>query len=225
LVLKAREIDFYYEDINNIGDREKRENFIKEFKEKDKKRYFDLSQDVSMRVTVFREEETAYEFIWSFHHILMDGWCTGILNAEFLEIYYSYLENRPYRLPGVKPYRTYIQWLEQQDKEEASRYWERCLDSYEEPAGVPGKRLIKEENRERNERISIVLDREKTAGINRLAALEQVTLNTVTQALWGILLGKYNGREDVVFGAVVSGRPPGLEGVETMVGLFINTIH
>ncbi|UCH95917.1 MAG: amino acid adenylation domain-containing protein, partial [Candidatus Aminicenantes bacterium] len=227
VLLKDRLIDFYFQNISEIGEREEKENLIKEFKERDKRRSFDLSKDVLMRVSIFRADESEYEFIWSFHHILMDGWCLGILNNEFFEIYKSYLENRPYRLPGVKPYRTYIRWLEKQDKEEAARYWENYLVSFEECTGVPRTKILtKEESRTgyRNETVSMVFDMEKTAGLNKLAAGNHVTLNTVAQTLWGILLGKYNGKEDVVFGAVVSGRPSELEGVESMVGLFINTI-
>ncbi|HLP62490.1 MAG TPA: amino acid adenylation domain-containing protein, partial [Candidatus Deferrimicrobium sp.] len=226
LVLRGRPSDFYYEDISKIGTYEAKEAFIKQFKEKDKARSFDLSTGVLMRVAIFRVEEAEYEFTWSHHHILMDGWCVGILNTEFFEIYTGYLENRPYRLPGIKPYRTYIQWLEKQDKEKSARYWENYLDSFEEQVGVPKIGIMKKENERvyKNDRVEIDLDSDKTVLLARLAAENHVTVNTVTQVLWGILLGKYNGKEDVVFGAVVSGRPSGLEGVESMMGLFINTI-
>jgi hypothetical protein len=222
VVLKERVIDIYFEDIRNITGKE---NYIDEFKINDRGRPFDLSRDSLMRVAILRTADTEYEFIWSFHHILMDGWCLGIINTEFFEIYTSFLENRPYDLAGVKPYRTYIQWLEEQDKDTSARYWENYLDTFAGPTGVPGKKILKKKNEGyRDERVSVVLDNEKTALLNKLAAGNQATLNTVTQSIWGILLGKYNGKEDVLFGAVVSGRPYGLEGVESMVGLFINTI-
>jgi amino acid adenylation domain-containing protein/non-ribosomal peptide synthase protein (TIGR01720 family) len=224
VVLKERAVDFYYEDISQIGEREEKQVFIDEYKEKDKVRSFNLEKDVLMRLSIFRVDESGYEFTWSHHHILMDGWCLGILNSEFFEIYNAYLENRPNRLPGVKAYRTYIRWLEKQDKETAARYWANYLESFEEQTGVPKTRISKEGSRYKNETVSVVLDKEKTAGLNKLAGRNHVTLNTVTQAVWGILLGRYNGKEDMVFGAVVSGRPSGLEGVESMVGLFINTI-
>jgi amino acid adenylation domain-containing protein len=225
VLLKNRVADFYFEDISKLGDRQDKETFTREFKAKDKKRSFDLSADVLLRLSILRVEESGFEFIWSFHHILMDGWCIGILNSEFFEIYSSYLEDRPYRLPGVKSYRTYIQWLREQDIESSAQYWENYLADYEALAGIPKTSIFKkEETPYRNEKISVHLDIGKTTALNRLAAANQVTLNTVTQALWGILLGKYNDREDVVYGAVVSGRPSELEGVESIVGLFINTI-
>ncbi|MDQ1354395.1 MAG: hypothetical protein QG657_4704, partial [Acidobacteriota bacterium] len=227
LVLRDRNIDFYYQDISNLETREAKETFISEFKANDKNRSFDLSKDVLMRVAILQVENSEYEFTWSFHHILMDGWCLGILNSDFFEIYNANRENIPYRLPGINPYRTYIMWLEKKDNEESTRYWQNYLDSFEEQTGIPTvviETSTKEEKRYRNEMVSVVLDMEKTAGLNKLAVENNVTLNIVTQTLWGILLGKYNGREDVVFGTVVSGRPSELEGVESMVGLFINTI-
>ncbi|MCP5047687.1 MAG: hypothetical protein GY940_10980, partial [bacterium] len=130
-----------------------------------------------------------------------------------------------------------------QDKEQSAQYWENVLDTFEEQTGIsyakvkPGTRGgangVRAEARNRanrdageygNQSFSFLLDSHKTAALKRMAARNHVTLNVVNQAVWGILLGKYNGKEDVVFGAVVSGRPPGLEGVETMIGLFINTI-
>ncbi|HLP46107.1 MAG TPA: amino acid adenylation domain-containing protein, partial [Candidatus Kapabacteria bacterium] len=226
VVLKDKVVDFYYEDISKLAGREEQENFIKEFKRRDKDRSFDLSKGPLMRVSIFRRDVSEYEFSWSHHHILMDGWCIGILNTEFFEIYTSYLENRPYRLPGVKPYRMYIQWLEKQDRDESIHYWENYLACFEEHSGilVPRTRKLKEENYYQNETVSLGLDIEKTRQLNKLAAAHHVTVNTWVQALWGILLGKYNGKEDVVFGAVVSGRPSELPGVESMIGLFINTI-
>ncbi|MCU0288094.1 MAG: amino acid adenylation domain-containing protein, partial [Acidobacteria bacterium] len=225
LVLSNRTCDFYYQDLSYIKEEQEKMNFIRNFKKKDIARSFILSKDVLMRVSLSKMENAEYELTWSFHHILMDGWCSGILNTEFFEIYTSYLENRPYRLPEIKPYQIYIQWLEKQDKEESRLYWENYLAGYEEHSGVPVSRTKpKEENDYQNEIVSLSLDIEKTGRLNELAAVNHVTMNTLVQTLWGIMLGKYNGQEDIVFGAVVSGRPTELPGVESMIGLFINTI-
>ncbi|MCU0286117.1 MAG: amino acid adenylation domain-containing protein, partial [Acidobacteria bacterium] len=225
LVLKTRPCEFYYEDISTLETQAAKDDFIKHFKEKDKQHPFDLSTSVLMRTSILRIGEKEYEFIWSHPHILMDGWCNGILNTEFFEIYTGYLENRPYHLPAIKPYRTYICWLEKQDKEKSAQYWENYLESYEEQAGIPVIGVKKaNEPVYKNEQIMIDLGRDKTTLLAKLAAANHVTVNTVAQVLWALLLGKYNSKEDVVFGAVVSGRPSGLEGVESMIGLFINTI-
>jgi bacitracin synthase 3 len=103
VVLKDRQIDFLYEDIRKIQALKDREKYVNEFKENERKRSFDLSKDTLMRAAIFRVEDKTYEFTWSFHHILMDGWCIGILNSEFFEIYTGLLEKRGVRLPEAKP--------------------------------------------------------------------------------------------------------------------------
>ncbi|MCU0289445.1 MAG: condensation domain-containing protein [Acidobacteria bacterium] len=222
VVLKDRTVGFYYEDISITRDKKEKEALIESFKTKDKDRMFDLSKDALMRVSILRVDKSEYEFTWSFHHILMDGWCSGILITEFLEIYTGYLENRPYRLPSIKQFRSYIQWLDKQDKEASAAYWKNYLDDFEQQTPLLKKTTIKKGYR--SETVSFVINKEETTRLNELSAAHHVTLNTLIQATWGILLGKYNGKNDVVFGAVVSGRPFELEGVESIVGLFINAI-
>jgi len=229
VVLQKKNCDFHYKDISQLTTQVEKEQFIKESREKDRKQPFNLSKDVLMRVTVIEVNTEEFELIWSFHHIVMDGWCIGIINAEFFEIYNSLLSNRENRLPKLPPYKTYIQWLEKQDKETSKDYWKTYLQSYEETAVIP--RLIAKVEEPANspqeykdEHYQVLFDRETTSALNRITAKNHVTINVITQTLWGIILGKYNGSEDVVFGAVVSGRPFELKGVESMVGLFINTI-
>ncbi|MCP5054367.1 MAG: hypothetical protein GY940_44785 [bacterium] len=227
IVLRDRAVDFYYEDISRMSRSGEKEKFIKDFKENDKQRSFHLDKDTLMRLSAFRSGPREYDLTWSFHHVLMDGWCIGILNAEFFEIYNSFREDRPFRLPPVQPYANYIQWLEKQDKEASAGYWANYLDSYQELTGVPRFNADHPHtpgNHDKKEQVELLVDRETTHRLNECAGRNQVTLNTVFQAAWGIILGKYNRREDILFGAVVSGRPAVLEGVDSMVGLFINTV-
>ncbi len=226
VVLKERECGFFYQDIANLQGDDAKETFVRELKEKDRLQHFNLSRDVLMRVAVLKLREKEYEFTWSNHHILMDGWCIGILISDFFEIYNSYLDNRPWRLPEVKPYRNYILWLEKQDRKESKNYWKKYLEGYEETASIPTLKpanpLEEEEYRVNN--VPLILKTGESEKLNQLMAAYHVTLNTIVQTLWGILLGRYVGRQDVVFGSVVSGRPPEVAGVESMVGLFVNTI-
>jgi amino acid adenylation domain-containing protein/non-ribosomal peptide synthase protein (TIGR01720 family) len=226
VVLKEREIDFYFEDIRKIVEKDiqKMDAFIEQFRKKDRQRSFDLSKDVLMRVSILQAGDSDYEFIWSHHHILMDGWCTGILVLEFLEIYNSYLEDRNYRLPKATQFKTYIEWLEKQDKDEAKNNWKKYLEKYAEPAAIPFKLFNTGDVGYQLEHTSLILDGEKTYALKELAGRNQVTLNTLIQVVWGIILGKYNDRNDVVYGGVVSGRPSRFEGIESMIGIFINTI-
>ncbi len=225
VVLKSRPVGFFYRDIRALSLEAEKENYLGKFKAKDRRRYFDFMKDPLLRISMIRLEELEYEFTWTFHHILMDGWCLGILISEFFQIYESLLTQHSPPLPEVKPYKVYIRWLERQDKERAREYWKTYLDGYEGLAEPPWKNESGKANEGyRSEEFAIHIGREETTALNKLARENKVTVSTIFQVLWGILLGKYNRRRDVVFGAVVSGRPAEIEGVEGMVGLFINTV-
>ena len=227
VVLKEREAVFYYEDAEktaaeNGSDAETR---LREFKKEDRGNLFDLTKDGLMRVAILKVAEGDYEFIWSYHHIIMDGWCIGILTADFWEFYNSFRQNREPRLRAVTPYSTYIAWLQKQDKEKAKDYWQHSLEGYDEAPVIPNP----DASGLRGDRydpgtVICRMSREDTAALNKLAGRNNVTMNRLVQTIWGILLGRYNRRRDILFGAVVSGRPAQIPGVETMVGLFINTI-
>ena len=231
VVLKERKVDFTYRDLsdNRVDSREKKEIFIREFKQNDRKRSFNLLKGALMRVSVIQVDKSEYELTWSHHHILMDGWCVGILISEFFSIYNSLAAGGAYSLPPVTPYRTYIQWLEKRDKNEAGRYWKNYLHGYDGLASLPKMKALKPgERKYRKEATVFLLEKETSHRLQQLARENQVTLNTIIQSVWAILLGEYSNKSknkrDVIFGAVVSGRPPELEGIEMMVGLFINTI-
>ncbi|HLP57301.1 MAG TPA: condensation domain-containing protein, partial [Candidatus Deferrimicrobium sp.] len=226
IVLKERECGFQYYDISHFENAQAKETFIRDFKTKDRMQHFHLTKDVLMRVSIIKSGENQYEFTWSNHHILMDGWCIGILIADFFEIYNSFLENRPEQLPAVRPYRDYILWLEKQDKKKSKNYWQKYLEDYEQASSIPTLGPLNPLETEQYHVHSIVLELagEYSVKLDQLLAKYHVTLNTVIQAIWGILLARYAGRQDVVFGSVVSGRPPEIEGIESMVGLFVNSV-
>ena len=225
VILKDKEIDFHYEDIYHLNGTNEKEQWLEDYREKDRQRSFDLTQAPPMRVSLIQLDRDQFEIIWSHHHILMDGWCRGILLVEYLEIFASLREKRTRHLPFVPPYRDYIQWLEKQPREQGRQYWRQYLQDSVETASIPKLRTFKEESREyRAGAVSWRLEKEKEAGLIQLAARNQVTLSTVMHTLWGILLSKYNDKKDVVFGSVVSGRPSEVQGVEAMIGLFINTV-
>ncbi|UCH98456.1 MAG: amino acid adenylation domain-containing protein [Candidatus Aminicenantes bacterium] len=223
VVLNHREVDFYFKDLREPGI--EKEQFIKEFKENDRKRYFHLNEDVLLRTALFRVKEDEYQITWSYHHILMDGWGSAILIKEFFQVYDAYREKKPLRLPPVKPYRTYVQWLEQRDKNIPAEYWKKLLEGYNEPVSIPKTGVAGTDHKEyREQEVRLVLDREKTQALENIAVKNQVMVSTLIQTTWGILLARYNNKGDVVFGLVVSGRSHEIDGIESMVGLFINTV-
>ena len=181
---------------------------------------FDLTAPPLLRFTLARLGVDRWRLVVTGHHLLMDGWSMPVLGRELLALYRAGTQAQ---LPRVTPYREYLAWLGRQDTDTAAAAWARALAGLEEPTLLaPGADRTQLPVRPQN------LDTDLPAGL--AAALEQharaqaVTMNTVLQATWGLLAGALTGRDDVVFGTVVAGRPPELPGVETMLGLFINTV-
>ncbi|AFC30794.1 fusaricidin synthetase [Paenibacillus mucilaginosus 3016] len=201
------------------------EDELKALAREDRARGFRMDREDLMRLTIIRTGPASCRFLWSFHHIIMDGWCLSLITKEVFETYAELLgQGKSAPASAVTPFSEYIRWLSLQDEEAAAGYWQGVLAGYEagtglpgaaDPAAVPGY-----------EARTLVLDLESvlTQELGRLARESQVTLHSLIQAAWAVLLAKSCGTEDVVFGTVVSGRPAEIPGIERMVGLFINTI-
>ncbi|WP_041517884.1 plipastatin non-ribosomal peptide synthetase PpsC [Bacillus subtilis] len=221
VVLKQRHCHVHVEDISHLNEKDK-EHCTEAFKEQDKSRGFDLQTDVLMRISILKWAPDHYVCIWSHHHILMDGWCLGIVIKDFLHIYQALGKGQFPDLPPVQPYGTYIKWLMQQDREEAAEYWKKRLQHFEKASPLPKRTDQMSDGT--LQQITFTIPEKETSELQKIAAACGATLNTVFQALWGIMLQKFNRRDDAVFGSVISGRPSELKDVENMVGLFINTI-
>ncbi|MEM7061633.1 MAG: amino acid adenylation domain-containing protein [Cyanobacteria bacterium P01_B01_bin.77] len=178
---------------------------------------FQLDQAPLMRCALFTLGERQHRFVWSYHHLLMDGWCNGVLIKEVLAIY----QGQGSSLPTPRPYRTYIEWLQQQDQTQA--YWQRILRGVSAPTPLGIARQHSSSQAAHGEQqawLSAML----STDLQTFAQQARLTLNTLFQGAWAILLSRYSGLTDVVFGITVAGRPPQMSGVESMVGLFINTV-
>ncbi|MES1250325.1 MAG: condensation domain-containing protein, partial [Chitinophaga rupis] len=193
------------------------------YKEADRARGFDLHKGSQMRLTVLELGNDTYEFIWSSHHILMDGWCASILIRDYFHLYHSLLQGKAPVLNKVYPYSDYIKWLDTIDKKKTLQYWRDYLSDYDTIAALPktGEHGQREYQRQSK---SFRLEGSLRQAMRRVCGELGITESTFVQTVWGILLGRYNNTDDVVFGSVVSGRPADLEGIEEMIGLFINTI-
>lgn len=227
VVLKNREVDIYFEDIRQKGDENEKEQFIDTYRQNNRQAGFDFVKDVLIRLAVIRVADEEYEFIWSMPHIIIDGWSRATLIAEFFDIYYSLVRERPNHLLPVSPYRDYIERLEKLDKTKLKHYWKEYLRGYTRRVGIPRTGNPAEENYQggyRYAEVVCLISLENSRRLKAFANSRQITLNTIIQTLWAIILGRYNETRDVVMGIVVSGRPADIEGVESMVGLFINTV-
>ena len=209
---------FHYLDISG-----KAEFSVEAYKNAEREKGFDLETGSQMRLSVLYLGDNNYEFIWSHHHILMDGWCVGILIREFFQLYDGILGNNIPELPTPYPYATYVKWLMDVDKDHSFSYWRNYLEGYEVLSSLPRINTSKKQPY-KSEKRSFSLDVSVSTAMTNVCTNLGITENTFIQTAWGILLGRYNNTNDVVFGSVVSGRPAEVEGVEEMIGLFINTI-
>ncbi|MCP4155657.1 MAG: amino acid adenylation domain-containing protein, partial [bacterium] len=222
VVLKEREADYIYEDIAELKAEEQNRK-LEKLEQEDIAAGFDLSRDHLLRVRLFKVGPGEYRLMWSFHHILMDGWSSSVLFKEMMTIYKTLKDGQTLEMAPVVPYRNYIRWLEGQDKEEGIKYWKHYLEGYNEKDSITG-RIIQQDMPYKQERCSFQVEKKEIEGLQAIATANRSTLNTVFQAIWGILLHRYGNTGDVILGVVVSGRPSEIDGIERMVGLFINTI-
>ncbi|MBF2936489.1 non-ribosomal peptide synthetase, partial [Pseudomonas aeruginosa] len=180
---------------------------------------FDLSEAPLLRLVLVRTDEERYHLIYTNHHILMDGWSNSQLLGEVLQ---RYRGETPSRSDGR--YRDYIAWLQRQDAGRTEAFWKQRLQRLGEPTllvpafahGVRGAEGHADRYRQ--------LDVTTSQRLAEFAREQKVTLNTLVQAAWLILLQRYTGQDTVAFGATVSGRPAELRGIEEQIGLFINTL-
>ena len=182
----------------------------------DQARGFDLSCPPLMRFTLVRLGDNRHQMIWTYHHLLLDGWSASRLLGEMLRLYAHQT------LPALTGrYADYIHWLAQQDVTLAEGFWRARLETLQAPTmlanaantGGSGHGVLYS-----------YLDSEATRRLYTFATQQRVTLNTLVQAAWLLLLQRHTGQRSVAFGATVAGRPTQLPGAQDMLGLFINTL-
>ncbi|MFJ9054985.1 amino acid adenylation domain-containing protein [Streptomyces sp. NPDC102409] len=189
----------------------------------DRTRRFDLTAPPLMRFTLVRTAPLRHRLVMTSHHILLDGWSMPLLVRELFELYAHHGDDST--LPRVAPYRTYLAWLAQQDRDAALDAWRTALAGIEAPTRLTGHGGPHvPDSGELPGTLVLTLDAATTHRLRETARAHRLTLNTLVQGAWGLLLSHLTGRADVVFGTTVSGRPPEIPGVESMVGLFINTV-
>ncbi|WP_084654601.1 non-ribosomal peptide synthetase [Nocardia altamirensis] len=187
----------------------------------EQRRGFDPAVAPLMRFTVYRTESGRSYLSMTEHHILLDGWSTPLLFKEMMILYATHGDSSV--LPRVRPYRDYLAWLSRQDHQASARVWGSTLAGVR-PALLAPALVGPEVPVDEVGNCTFALSPADTAGLTAFAAGAGITVNTVVQAAWGVLVAACLGREDAVFGAVVSGRPPQLDGVGEMIGMFVNTI-
>ncbi|WP_312877595.1 non-ribosomal peptide synthetase [Lentzea indica] len=193
--------------------------------DRDRAAGIDLGTAPLMRLTVITLPDDEILLVWTFHHVLLDGWSAAQVFGEVCEQYTALTRGGAARQVARPLFREYLRWLGEQDQQAAEAYWREVLSGFDEPTSLPFDRQPVEAHRTRSTaRVRVTLSPEKSARLREVAARNGLTVNTAVQGAWGLLLSRYSGERDVVFGLTVSGRPADLPGVESMVGMFINTV-
>ncbi|RAL30732.1 non-ribosomal peptide synthetase, partial [Rhodococcus sp. AQ5-07] len=208
-------------DLTTIADSEERRRELDRILVEDQATHFDMSNPPLIKFTLIKIAASEYRLVVANHHIILDGWSMPLLLHTLLG-HYAMRGNIPAQTRSLS-YRNYLAWLVQQDRSVSMDAWAKALGGVEEPT-LLAPTVVGQEFSALSQKLQISLSESVTATLTGLASRTGVTANTIVQAAWAILLGRMTGRQDIVFGATVSGRPPQLDSVEKMVGLFINTL-
>ena len=187
---------------------------------------FRLNEAPLVRFHLLRLERNVFQFVWSFHHILLDGWSLSMLVMEAFAIYRHLAQDAPLQLEDRPPYRDFVAWNLRQNHRAALDCWREMLSGFRTPTS-PRLEAPGEPSKETDEIVSsewLRLSERATARLRDAAKRYRCTLSTLLQAAWAILLRSYSGESDVVFGVTIAGRPASLPQVDRIIGLFINTL-
>ncbi|HEY0172221.1 MAG TPA: amino acid adenylation domain-containing protein, partial [Pyrinomonadaceae bacterium] len=186
-------------------------------------RAFDLGRAPLMRLALLRTADETYRFVWTHHHLLLDGWSASLLMREVLDIYEALRRGDEPPPARARAFRDYVRWLRGQDASAAEGFWREELKGFTSPTPLPSGWPAASEPPRASKR-QLRLGTEETAALQGFARRHKLTLSTLVHGTFALLLSRYSAEEDVVFGTAVSGRPPALAGVDSMTGLFINTL-
>lgn len=219
IVLKNKRPDITFHDASNMNG-DLKEKMIEDIKRRDRDRMFDL-REVPFRVTLCKIKEANYMMTISNHHIILDGWSTGIILKEFFLTYNTLATGERIVKSTKTSFKEYIKYIQNQDRRKEETYWKEYLKDYE-PKSFTIKNNIKDIGS--TEHYNLEICQNFSREIKNFAREHRVTLSDLFYTIWGILMGKYSDCDDVVFGTTVSGRDVKIKGIEDIVGLFINTV-
>ena len=222
VVHKKVELPFLQGDWRNLSGTDQARR-LDEYIAEERQRGFDLRKPPLMRFGLFRCADDEYRFVWTSHHLLMDGWSFPLLMREVLLVYESLTKGQDPQLEPVPRFRKYISWLEKQDMFGAEKFWRQYLQGFRSPTTISLGRKAAQEDTGYGKEV-LRLDDVLSSDLQKCARKHRVTLSTIVQGTWAVALSRYSGEEDILFGVTVSGRPAELPDVDRMIGLFINTL-
>ncbi|QBR71365.1 hypothetical protein CU048_08815 [Beijerinckiaceae bacterium] len=224
LVHRRVELPFAHVDLRHLSDAERRaqvQSLLKTELEQD----FDLSVAPLLRIQLIRLDKERYLCVRSFHHIIMDDWCTSPLLLDFRNHYAALSKGSSLPCRANGQFRDYLAWIRQQDLAAAEKFWRRYLDGFTEPTPlIGGSDIIPSDASGAVDDVILDLTASDSQKLGELARKHHLTVNTFVQAALALLLCRYAGTEEVVFGVTVAGRPANLASADSTIGLFINSL-
>ena len=229
IVHKRLELPFQCHDWQELSEDQQQQR-MKAHLQADLVQAFDLSVAPLLRIAVMRMAQNVYQVTISNHHMLLDAWSMPLIWEEVLAFYEAFSAGREVQAPKGIAFRNYVAWLQAQDMARAEAFWRQTLKGFTRATALPEKQLvgapaeITEAMRRQDHVREIRLPEQTSSALQAMARQHRLTINTLAQGAWASLLSRYSSSEDVLFGGTVSGRSPTLGGVDSMVGLFINTL-
>lgn len=219
------ELPWEEENWGEIEDSQRNER-LADFLDADRSRGFDLAQAPLFRLTMLRCGDGEAHIIWTVHHSILDGRSLALVLREVFDSYEASCMGNELSLPLPRPYRDYVDWLGGQDPARSEPYWRKALEGFTTPTPlvVDHAPYIQQDHRARKHCKEISLPAQTTSTLRKLAQDNELTLNTIVQGAWALLLSRYSGETDIVFGVIRAGRRSTLDGAAGMVGLFIITL-
>lgn len=223
LATESIELPFYQLDWRTLVDQEAK---LEAFLAQDYRQGFNDAEAPLMRISLIRTDDEHYRMVWTHHHLLIDGWSVSLLMDELFESYQASVVGRLVSFDTPVAYRHFIEWLSQSDRSRAERFWKKNLAGFDEPVYLrnPGSTRQKTTQSEATHRIDFQWDDVFTGETLVFCRQYRITINTLLQGAWAMLLSSYTGRRDLVFGFVDAGRQFPLEGIDRIVGLLINSL-
>src|SRR5262249_10829068 len=169
---------------------------------RDRRRPFDFHRPPLTRLALIRLTERKHIFLWTFHHVLLDGWSLPIVLGTVMTAYEARIAGRQPALQPAPPYRDYILWLRHQDANACDAYWRRELRGARQlpPLAIERRVGSTEERKTEQQHFSVTLDAAETAQVTSFLRRNRVTLSSFIRGVWAYVLSRYSGSDDVVFG-------------------------
>ncbi len=223
IVFKKLKVPIEDLDWRGFGEEEQERRFA-DFLRADRQRGVKLSQPPLLRLTLIVLADGVCRVVWSYHHMLLDGWSMALLMREIMVLSSTLLQGVPASLEKPRAYRDYITWLQQQDMTEVEVFWRRELAGFTAPTPFGVDHPAPEGPGDHYKTQPLRFSVQQTMTFQGFVRQHRLTLSNLVQGAWALLLSRYSGEPDVVFGITVSGRPDAISGIESMIGLFINSL-